>query len=317
MLTAAVRDLHRHYPGQYLTDVRTPFPELWENNPYLTPLSDDDPEAEVIQCEYPLIHRSNGSPYHFIHGFEQFLSKTLDLQIQPTEFKGDIHLSEDELASFEYLGEIEAVEKPFWLIVSGGKYDFTVKWWDARRYQEVVDNLRGRVEFVQVGEMSHCHPPLNGVIDLRGQTSLRALIRLMHFAQGVLTPISLLMHLSAAVPVRRGAPPLRPCVVVAGGREPSQWAAYGHHQFIHTIGQLPCCAQGGCWKARTVPIGDGESGDLPEHLCTNVVNDEGLFLPRCMHMITSAEVTRRIEDYFVGGILRDDPRDNESIATEK
>ncbi len=48
MLTAAVRDLHYWYPGQYLTDVRTHCPELWENNPYITPLDEGDPGVEVI-----------------------------------------------------------------------------------------------------------------------------------------------------------------------------------------------------------------------------------------------------------------------------
>ena len=52
MLTAAVRDLHRSYPGGFLTDVRTPFSDLWLFNPHLTPLADDDPEAEVIDCHY-------------------------------------------------------------------------------------------------------------------------------------------------------------------------------------------------------------------------------------------------------------------------
>src|SRR5436309_573741 len=32
MLTAAVRDLHLTYPNQFITDVRTPCPHLWENN---------------------------------------------------------------------------------------------------------------------------------------------------------------------------------------------------------------------------------------------------------------------------------------------
>jgi len=41
MLTAAVRDLHRSYPGRFLTDVRTPYPELWDNNPYLNEIDDD------------------------------------------------------------------------------------------------------------------------------------------------------------------------------------------------------------------------------------------------------------------------------------
>ena len=33
MLTAAVRDLHLTYPGEFVTDVRTSCPELWESNP--------------------------------------------------------------------------------------------------------------------------------------------------------------------------------------------------------------------------------------------------------------------------------------------
>lgn len=37
MLTAAVRDLHQRYPGEFVTDVRTASPDLWTHNPYLTP----------------------------------------------------------------------------------------------------------------------------------------------------------------------------------------------------------------------------------------------------------------------------------------
>lgn len=59
MLTAAVRDLHATFPGDFLTDVRTSCPDLWLHNPHLTPLTEDDPEAEVLPCHYPLIHQSN------------------------------------------------------------------------------------------------------------------------------------------------------------------------------------------------------------------------------------------------------------------
>jgi hypothetical protein len=69
MLTAAVRDLHLSYPGEFVTDVRTSCPDLWLNNPWLTPLSETDLDVEVLPCHYPLIHRSNQLPYHFIHGF--------------------------------------------------------------------------------------------------------------------------------------------------------------------------------------------------------------------------------------------------------
>jgi len=88
----------------------------------------------------------------------------------------------------------------------------------------------------------------------------------------------------------------RPCVVVAGGRESPHWEAYPAHQFIHTVGALPCCAAAGCWRSRIVPIGDGDEKDRPEHLCLDVQNG----LPRCMHMITPEHVCERIRYYFEG-----------------
>ena len=98
MLTAAVRDLHRAHPGMCNTDVRTPSPDLWENNPYITALREDDPGVERLVCHYPLVHRSNQEPVHFLHGFTAYLSERLGVPITPTAFKGDIHLSAEEKA---------------------------------------------------------------------------------------------------------------------------------------------------------------------------------------------------------------------------
>ncbi len=297
MLTAAVRDLHRCYPGRFLTDVRTPSPALWEHNPLLTPIADDDPEARTIDCHYPLIHQSNEAPYHFLHGFVEFLNEQLNLRIRVTATKGDIYISDEEKQWFSRVEELRGQNTPFWVFASGGKYDFTIKWWDAARYQRVIDHFRGRIEFVQIGERHHQHPPLHNVIDLRGETSLRQLVRLVYHSQGVISAVSLLMHLAAAVAVPPGRTQNRPCVVVAGGREPPQWTAYPHHQFIHTVGALRCCDNGGCWKSRTLPLGDGDDKDNPDQLCVDVVGS----LPRCMDMITADEVIRRIELYFDGG----------------
>ncbi len=121
----------------------------------------------------------------------------------------------------------------------------------------------------------------------------------MYHAQGVLCPVTGPMHLAAAVPTRPGQPKNRPCVVIAGGREPAHWEAYPDHQFIHTNGALVCCMNGGCWKDRTFPLRDGDSRDRPDSRCVDVVAD----LPRCMEMISSAEVVRRIELYFRGGAI--------------
>ncbi|MGO8698727.1 MAG: glycosyltransferase family 9 protein [Limisphaerales bacterium] len=300
MLTAAVRDLHLCYPGQFLTDVRTHCPELWQNNPHVTVLPDGDPESTEIECTYPLIDQSNEVPYHCLHGFVEFFNQRLGLNIKPAAFKGDIHLSKQEKAWYSQVHEVTGAATPFWIVAAGGKYDLTIKWWESKRYQEVIDHFRGRIQFVQVGERGHYHPKLEGVIDLRGQTTLRELVRLVYHSQGVLCSITALMHLAAAVETKRGQPPCRPCVVIAGGREPTHWEAYPHHQFIHTIGALPCCAYGGCWKDRTFRLRDGDKKDLPQNLCTDVVQG----LPRCMEMITPREVIQRIEGYFNGGVVK-------------
>src|ERR1044071_8754502 len=106
------------------------------------------------------------------------------------------------------------------------------------------------------------------------------------------------MHLAAATEVKNGRPHGRPCVVVAGGREPAHWEAYPDHQYIHTNGALNCCAQGGCWRDRVLPLGDGDPRDRPSRRCVDVVGR----LPRCMDLITPEEVIRRIELYHQGGI---------------
>jgi hypothetical protein len=300
MLSAAVRDLHLCHPGRFITDVRTVCPELWEHNPFLTPLSEEDPEVEKIDCSYPLIDRCNQTPYHCLHGFIEFLNERLGLAIKPTAFKGDIHLSAQEKAWYSQVHEVTGQDTPFWLIAAGGKYDVTIKWWQIERYQQVVDHFRGKIQFVQVGQHGHHHPKLDGVIDLRGQTTLRELIRLVYHSQGVLCSVTALMHLAAAAPVPPRRSPIRPCVVVAGGREPAYWEAYPTHQFIHTNGALPCCVNGGCWKDRTVRLRDGDPRDRPGNLCVDVIRG----LPHCLDLISPAEVVRRMELYFQGGTFK-------------
>lgn len=310
MLTAALRDLHLSYPGEFITDVHSPCSALFENNPWITKLSDIDPRVEVIDCSYPLIHTSNKAPYHFIHGFIDFLNDRLDLKIRPTVFKGDIHLREEEKSWMSQVHELTGFDTPFWIIVAGGKYDYTIKWWSVERYQKVVDHFKGKICFVQTGDAGHHHKPLDGVIDLRGKTDLRQFVRLVYHAQGIITPVSLAMHLAPAVPTRPDRPNSRACVVVAGGREPTQWEAYPSHQFLHTIGALPCCMEGGCWKSRTVPIGDGDEKDEPGNLCVDVVGD----LPHCMDMITADKVIEAVETYYAGGLLEECHFDVKSLS---
>jgi ADP-heptose:LPS heptosyltransferase len=292
-LTAAIRDLHRAYPGRFQTDVRTSCPALWENNPYLTPLDENTPGTRTLTCHYPLIHRSNQAPYHFIHGFIDYLNEELDLKIKPTDFKGDIHLSPEEMERPSLVERATGERRPYWIVASGGKYDYTIKWWHRRRWQEVVDQLKDQVVFAQVGQEGHYHPPLRNVVDLRGKTSLRELVQLVYHADGIICPVTLHMHLAAAVPLPPNRKRLRSCVVIAGGREPAHWEQYPGHQFLHTIGQLDCCATGGCWKARTVPLGDGSP--LDDSTCFKPTAQG---LPLCMDRISASQVSASVASFL-------------------
>src|SRR4051794_289851 len=142
MLTAAVRDLHAAHPNQFQTDVRTSAPTLWENNPFLTPLQEGGRDVEALDVHYPLVHQSNQRPYHFLHGYAQFLEEQLGVRIPLTRFHGDIHLSPEEKA-LPAPGAEHGVPERFWIVMAGGKFDFTAKWWNPASWQAVVDWGRG------------------------------------------------------------------------------------------------------------------------------------------------------------------------------
>jgi ADP-heptose:LPS heptosyltransferase len=307
MLTAAVRDLHAAHPGMFQTDVRTSADALWLNNPHITRLNEQDAGVEAIDCHYPLVHQANSRPYHFIHGYAQFLEQRLGVPIPLTRFCGDIHLSAEEKQRPTPFAEL-GVKEGFWIIIAGGKHDFTAKWWNPASYQAVVDHFSSRhtpcavrpIQFVQCGEAGHWHPRLKGVIDLVGRTNTRELVVLVYHSAGVLCPVTFAMHLAAAVPMRaNGVARLRPCVVVAGAREPAHWEQYPGHQFLHTIGSLPCCAKDPCWRSRCQLVGDGDQKDR-QNVCERPVQiSPELRIPKCMDMISADDVIRAIER-FVG-----------------
>ena len=302
MLTAAVRDLKKSYPD-ILVDVRTSAGEIWENNPYLTKLDEKDPDVEVYKLDYPLIHNSNEGQYHFIHGYRLDIEDKLGLKIKPTVFRGDIHISDEEKGWISQIEEM-GIKDDFWIMLAGGKQDFTCKWWSPKFYQQVVDHFKGKITFVQCGEKKHWHPPLKNVINLIGKTDFRQFIRLIYHSVGVVSPITFGMHAAAAIECKKELKN-RPCVVIAGGREPSQWERYPHHRFLETNGFLDCCDNGGCWKSRCQKIGDGDSKDDDENLCFYPIKvSDDLNIPRCMYMIKPRHVILAIEGYYKGGLLK-------------
>lgn len=234
MLTACVRDLKRWYPEINVL-VDTSCNALFENNPYL---SNGMPLGESvidIRMEYPLIHKVGDKDVHFLHGFIEFLNEKMSLRVKLTEFKADIHLSEKEKKE-------RPIEPPYWVMVAGGKGDFTAKHWWPEAWQSVVDNAKN-VRFVTIGGKEHLehHNELKNVINMQGKTSIREALQLIYHSEGVISPVTFAMHAAAAFN--------KPAVVIAGGREHWWWEKYPGHVFAHTIGALDCCRGGGCWKS--------------------------------------------------------------------
>lgn len=288
MLTAAVRDLKRAHP--YIkVNVDTSAAPLWDNNPFLSRDVTADNADRVIDIEYPLIDDSDALPYHFIHSFRKELQLQLGLAIPQGPFRPDVYLSENEKNPLPLSRELG----DYWIVDAGYKKDFTLKNWGLSRYQEVVDLLRGAVTFVQIGEGNpdHVHRGLNNVIDMIGKTGIRDFMRLVYHSSGVLTPVSFPMHLSAALPLPDGG--LRPCVVVAGAREPAHWEQYPGHVFFSNVGMFDCCREKSCWRSRAVALNDGS--DCDNSLCACPHNDKnGETVGSCMAAIEPAVVADAI-----------------------
>lgn len=315
MLTAAIRDFYSVYSYKYDVGVSTFFPDLFLNNPYVNQFEfqkvsegkfensskfedeNGDP-IESLYVHYPIINDCNEQPYHFLHGYRKFLQAHYG-PIPQGPYRGDIHLSEEEKSGTEILDRF-GIKGPFWIVCAGGKRDFTTKWWDPNRYREVVRYFRGKIQFVQIGSKKDFHQPIPEAINLVGKTSVRDLVNLTYHCNGIVCPITLIMHLAAAVPLRKDFPlSSRPCVVVAGSREPAHWTQYPGHQHLHRNGMLPCSPLGGgCWKGRCQVIDDDSPSNDEKALCSLPVQvNPTLRIPKCMDMIKASDVIRSIELY--------------------
>lgn len=286
VFTAAVESLCRQYPDTYNVAVRSPYPDLWLYNPRVVPEKRFKETPKVFTAEYPLIHVSNDMPVHFMHGFCVHLGMALKAPVPLLVNKPYVYLSAAEKKA------PPLVEGEYWLVNAGHKSDFTAKWWGTHNYQAVVNLLRDKVRFVQVGDPAegHNHPPLDGVTDLRGKTTLRDLVRLAAGSAGGLGPSTVLQHLCAAFD--------RPYVLVAGGREPRSWQEYPRQTMFSEVGRLDCCREKSCWVSRTLPLGDKSEHDTERRLCKlPVLKTEGYHIPACLDRIRPESVADAVLMY--------------------
>lgn len=289
VMSIALESLHETYPKEYLTDVRTPVPDIWEGNPWITRIADDDPKAHVIEMEYPQINRSNQTPVNFVSCYTEFLGEKIGRPLYARTTRPRIYLSEEEKSWATMLEEhfTHGRKTPYGILVAGTKCDYTCKQWPKEYYETVVRSTIGQIQWVQIGEDHHNHEPIPGCISLIGQTTHRMLHRLVYHSSIGLGPVTYLLHLCAAFE--------KPYIYLAGGREPVTFINYPKMHTLHTIGQLPCCEANACWKSRVVPLGDGDQKD--RELCEHPVIGLKSPVAKCMAMIEPEDVVRIVKRY--------------------
>ena len=292
-MTRAVNDLKRTYPDM-LIDVRTPCQEIWFNNPFLTRIDDNDPEAEVFDVSYDDINISGWNGLHFSDAFRNDIEKKVGVPVTKTGILPEIFLSDEEKGWINQV-EVEFGWKgAFWIINAGIKPDNELK--KYHRWQEFADlfneHFGHKIKLVQVGHEAHIHPELNGVLNLIGKTDMRQFIRLHYWAHGIITPISFPFVLAGAFE--------KPHVVVAGGKEGVRWQAFPHGRYLHTNGALGCCSYDGCWLGG----GKGVCKDLVRVVDKKQLSHEQV--PRCFEMIKPYQILDGVKMYYEGGRLNYD-----------
>jgi hypothetical protein len=241
LLTAVFRELQRR--GRDSFWVRTTRPELYRHNADVSvvvpPLERFDRLVKRVGTSvvypwytsyHPAFDRDDPTPeQHLISIMCQKAGITGTITLRPY-----LHLTAEEK-------ERGARAPRQVAIMSSGldaKHAMRNKNWSLAKYQGVVSALRDRYDFVQVG--SRNDPPLDGVLDLRGQTSLRGTAAVLHRSLAFVGQVGFLMHLARAVDCR--------AVIVYGGRETPAQSGYRCNENLYSA--VHCSP---CWRLNTCP----------------------------------------------------------------
>ena len=245
---------------------------MWHNNPHIDRSVTEANADEVYDIGPGKVTRgSKTNGLHITAAFRESLQENSGKAIKQGPFKPDIHLSEAEKNH-------RLVDGRYW-VINTDTGPFTAKRWRAERWQQLVECLPD-ITFVQVGLGKDNYARLKGdnVIDLIDKTKIRELFSLVYNAEGCISLVSSLMHVAAAFD--------KPCVVLAGGREPFTFEKYANHVYLDKTGQLPCCKLKACW-----------------HNALSACKDHDGTVAKCMDLITVRQVKDAVESYYTGGVL--------------
>ena len=260
--------------------------ELFDNVPWINRAITEGTADKVCDLTQSLIHGCNSTAVHVVRCIEHDIAAATGLAIRVLPLSLPICFTAKEQEDTTLWRNVGLAEKGYWVVDAGGKADTTTKIWPRDYFQEVIDRTRHAIQWAQIGLPSDLHRPLENCVNLIGKTpKIRDLCRVIWRSAGVLTGISAPLHL-ATMPMR-DSNNLRPCVVVGGGREPASYTLYPNHHHFSAVGSLPCCRNGGCWKANVMPRNGGRDCERP----TEVGGQE---CGQCMADIKPREVADKI-----------------------
>lgn len=279
MFTCAIRDFKKQFPD-IKVNVLSTASHIWDHNPYLDLSVIPKPENIINIGPGRLTNSSNRIDWHFANAFRVSIEDALNVRIEQGESRPDIWFTKEEY------DVPPVIDKPYWIICIGGEKGWGCKMYPYERWQRFVEQ-NPDITFVQIGTSEDNHPRLVGtnVIDYIGKTQskdtgVRDLFKLFLNAEGSIGLVSFHMHLSGALN--------KPCIVVAGAREPVHFTRYQGHNYLSTEGQLPCAVKA-CWHC-----------DI--NACKNlVVGTEKV--PKCVDMILPEDISRALQGYYLGGRL--------------
>lgn len=253
--TPFIRDFAEQRPGDTLA-VSTVHAEILRGNPFATVSRGDAKCDRRLNFRFAHDRIVEGRRIYGVadptssmrRAFHDFFRAETGIDIEPRTAAPEFYPDD-----FERRYSPAPLDRPVCVLNAGFKLDIPVKHWGIKNFSAVVEALRDRVLFVQVGagrrDLDN-HARIPGVFDLIGRTTLRDLATLVYHADFVLTGISQLHHLAG---IQCYKP--RHCITVAGAREPRNWAnCYRRERVTWHWLDAPTCkgAAPGCWHNHCV-----------------------------------------------------------------
>jgi ADP-heptose:LPS heptosyltransferase len=281
MFTCGIRDFKKAFPDVRVNVISTAS-HIWDYNPYIDRTLIPTEENTLKIGPGKLTNSSNRLDWHFANAYRVSIEDALKVNIQQGESRPDIWFSEEEYNSPRLF------EQPYWVICLTGEKSWGCKTYPFDRWQEFV-NQNSDITFVQIGTSEDNPPRLQGknIIDYVGktqskETGIRDLFKLFLNAEGSIGLVSFHMHLSGGLH--------KPCIVVAGAREPVSFTRYAGHQYLATDGCLPCGINA-CWHC-----------DLKA--CKNLIEHNDIQIPKCVDLIVPEDLSRSLQLYYQGDRLK-------------